>query len=392
MTRLPVHRSPDAQSRRRTRRVDRAASLAPALDRAQVLLRRSGCALFGAICELPEYYPTRTERAIFAGTATRSPRPRPRPAVRRPGRRRLLQGGELAAVPRADALCRRRHRRRRARAQRSRASRRSFPTWSSRGIVADFARRSRPRARSGRCAVTFFYPGSSIGNFTPDDARAFSARRATALPRGREGSGLLIGVGHQQGLRAAAVSAYDDAPGVTAAFNRNVLRHVNRVIGTDFDPARSTISRSSTSAQAASRCISWHAPRRRCASATSSARSTAGEAIHTENSYKYTPDGVHRAARGAGFAQRALLAGRRRATSPCTTPPEPRATGAYAASRARRMPRELPARVRREEVAIASRECATRGVAQEPPRSTYWLHMNLPLYSPTAPAAGRKPG
>ena len=52
---------------------------------------------------------------------------------------------------------------------------------------------------------------------------------------------------------------------------------------------------------------------------------------------------------------------------------------------------ELPARVGREEVAVAGADVAG-GVAQEPPRSTIWLHMNLPLYSPTAPAAGRKPG
>ena len=78
----------------------------------------------------------------------------------------------------------------------------------------------------------FFYPGSSIGNFTPPDALEFLRRvRAHA-----SGGGLLIGVDLVKQV-ALLEDAYDDALGVTAAFNLNALRHVNRIIGSDFDPA-----------------------------------------------------------------------------------------------------------------------------------------------------------
>ena len=77
----------------------------------------------------------------------------------------------------------------------------------------------------------FFYPGSSIGNFTRAEALAF-------LRRVREragGGGLLIGVDLVK-PRAVLEAAYDDALGVTAAFNRNALVHLNRLIGSDFAP------------------------------------------------------------------------------------------------------------------------------------------------------------
>ena len=85
--------------------------------------------------------------------------------------------------------------------------------------------------------MTFFYPGSSIGNFTPEEAIEFLRRDRGALRRARPGSGLLIGVDTKKD-KARLIAAYDDALGVTAAFNRNVLNHVNRVLGSDFDPSR----------------------------------------------------------------------------------------------------------------------------------------------------------
>ena len=140
-----------------------------------------GCALFGAICELPEYYPTRTERAIFASTATRSRAAvgRGRP-VRRPGRRRLLQGARVAAVPRARALRRRRLRRRRDRAVRSRGWRRSSRTsrCSASSPTSRAASTSRRDLDAG--PVTFFYPGSSIGNFSPARGARVPARHSSA--------------------------------------------------------------------------------------------------------------------------------------------------------------------------------------------------------------------
>src|SRR5699024_3022830 len=77
----------------------------------------------------------------------------------------------------------------------------------------------------------FFYPGSSIGNFTPTHAFRFLA----GLRRQARGGGLLIGVDLVKPVDVL-LPAYDDALGVTAAFNLNVLLHLNRLGGTDFDP------------------------------------------------------------------------------------------------------------------------------------------------------------
>ncbi len=77
----------------------------------------------------------------------------------------------------------------------------------------------------------FFYPGSSIGNFSPMDALALLQRLRGAAGRG---DGVLIGVDLLK-EEATLVAAYDDPLGITAAFNRNVLRNVNRIVATDFD-------------------------------------------------------------------------------------------------------------------------------------------------------------
>ena len=130
----------------------------------------------------------------------------------------------------------------------------------------------------------FFYPGSSIGNFTPDEARAF-LRRARA--QCDDDGGLLIGIDLVKDS-AMLDAAYDDALGVTAAFNLNLLRHLNHLVGADFDVRqwrhRGLLQRrrkphrnAPGSARSADRAL---ARRQR-------AVSPRGERIHTENSYKY---------------------------------------------------------------------------------------------------------
>ena len=89
------------------------------------------------------------------------------------------------------------------------------------GLGQDFSQRLElPAELLGNERPVFFYPGSSIGNFTPAEALAFLARiRAQA-----SGGGLVIGVDLVK-PRAVLEAAYDDSLGVTAAFNRNVLAH-----------------------------------------------------------------------------------------------------------------------------------------------------------------------
>ena len=195
---------------------------------------RLGSHLFEAITELPEYYPTRTEAAIFAAPRRR----RWRDAV----------GSGMTLIDLGAGNC--------AKA----AS--LFPLLEPKRYVAvdisvEFLRdacaelqREHPqlddrRPRPGLLAAAlelpaellggerpvFFYPGSSIGNFTPDEALAFLRRVRDQA----DGGGLLIGVDLVK-PRAVLEAAYDDALGVTAAFNLNVLRHLNRLIGSDFEP------------------------------------------------------------------------------------------------------------------------------------------------------------
>ena len=141
----------------------------------------------------------------------------------------------------------------------------------------------------------FFYPGSSIGNFTPGEAHRFLRRvHAQCGPDG----GILIGIDLAKDA-AVLDAAYDDALGVTAAFNLNVLRHANAILGADFDvrawrhvafydprAGRVEMHLEARTAQV----VAWPGGERRFAQ---------GERIHTENSYKY------RAAEAAGLLEEA---------------------------------------------------------------------------------------
>src|SRR6185503_5443412 len=82
----------------------------------------------------------------------------------------------------------------------------------------------------GRPVVGFF-PGSTIGNFTPEEARAFLERARRLLG---DGAGFLVGLDLIKPERQL-IAAYDDALGVTAAFNKNLLGRMNRELGADFD-------------------------------------------------------------------------------------------------------------------------------------------------------------
>jgi dimethylhistidine N-methyltransferase len=143
----------------------------------------------------------------------------------------------------------------------------------------------------------FFYPGSSIGNFTPDEAREFLMRVHARC--GRDG-GILIGIDLAKD-RAVLDAAYDDALGVTAAFNLNLLRHVNRLLDADFD-VRQWRHRGFYNPQAGR--VEMHLEALRTQLVTwrgGSRRFEAGDSIHTENSYKYRPSDAIRLLEEAGF-------------------------------------------------------------------------------------------
>jgi dimethylhistidine N-methyltransferase len=143
-----------------------------------------------------------------------------------------------------------------------------------------------------------FFPGSTIGNFDPPDADALLHRVARLVG---PGGGLLLGIDLRKDP-AVLEAAYDDAAGVTAAFNKNLLARINRELGADFDTDafdhRAVYDRERSRVEM--HLVSRVAQRVRVAGRVVAFR--AGEGIHTENSYKY--DVAEFAARAAGCGLR----------------------------------------------------------------------------------------
>ncbi len=258
-----------------------------------------GCALYGAICQLPEYYPTRTEIAIF-----REHRSEIAEALGQGGQFVDLGAGDCCkaegwlayvnptryvAVDIAGPEI-----------ERSLARMApDFPDVEMLGVVTDFSRSVDLEDVLEPRATMFFYPGSSIGNFTPAEAREFlvSIRRHFGT---RPGSGLLIGVDGKK-EKARLDAAYDDALGVTAAFNRNALLHLNRKFGFDFD-LNGFVHRGFYNEALGRVEMHLEAVRSQEVRVNGAVRRFAeGDRIHTENSYKYAPESFQALLGEAGF-------------------------------------------------------------------------------------------
>jgi dimethylhistidine N-methyltransferase len=259
-----------------------------------------GCALFEAICALPEYYLTRAEIALMRGRVGDMAR------HIGPGRvlieygsgsgrktRVLIEAIEPVAYVPIDIA-------REQLAATAEEVARDFPRLRVIAVCADY---SRPLALPGlddlgaRRRVVYF-PGSTIGNFTPAEAGEFLAgAREQARARG----GLLIGVDLKKDP-ARLGAAYDDSRGVTAAFNLNLLARINRELGADFDP--SAFRHRAFYDEAAGR-IEMHLESVKPQAVKIGGRAfhfREGETIHTENSYKYSVREFQELARAAGLA------------------------------------------------------------------------------------------
>jgi L-histidine N-alpha-methyltransferase len=173
-----------------------------------------------------------------------------------------------------------------------------FPEVPMLGIVADFTRALSFSAVAPASPRLFHYPGSSIGNFTPSEAQTFLSMLCARID---ELGGLLIGVDLVKDV-VTLESAYDDALGVTAAFNLNALRNANRIAGTDFAV---TDWRHVSTFNAVHNRIEMHVEARHAIELTwPGGRRTfmAGDRIHTENSYKYREADFAALLERAGFA------------------------------------------------------------------------------------------
>ena len=146
-----------------------------------------------------------------------------------------------------------------------------------------------------------FFPGSSIGNFEPPAAVDFIGRVARLVgPGGR----LLIGVDRKKD-RSILEAAYDDAAGVTAEFNRNVLRHLNTALGADFDPSKFAHVALYNETLGCIQMFLESTVAQSVRIGEMSIEFRAGERIHTENSYKYEPAEFTAVAEQGGFRREA---------------------------------------------------------------------------------------
>ncbi len=257
-----------------------------------------GSLLFDRICELPEYYPTRTELGILRDAAADI-------AAHMGPRAEIVEfgAGSLRKVRLLlDAMDRP------ARylpidisgehLSRSAASlQRDYPGLDVQPVVADYTQRLLlPAPLPGAGRRVGFFPGSTIGNFTPAEALHFLQVAGQVL----RGGALLLGADL---IKEPAVlhAAYNDSQGVTAAFNLNLLARANRELGTRFV------------LEQFAHCAFYNAPQQRIVMHLVSRRRQKialggecyeleeGESLHTENSYKFTIDSLRALAMRAGF-------------------------------------------------------------------------------------------
>jgi len=281
----------------------------------------AGSVLFEQITELPEYYLTRTERSLFkahadaiveraleptgsdlapiltiielgAGTATKTgillsaAVRRQRSVVYQP-----VDVSESALATATENI------------------RANIPGVTVRCQVADYTSQPLPLNRLRNTRTLALYIGSSIGNFSPDDARdVLRNLRAQLLP----GDKLLLGTDLAPGASksiAMLEAAYDDRAGVTAAFNKNVLVRLNRELGANFRPECFDHKAiwNAIESRIEMHLVSRHGQRvhipANCAGPALNLSFSDGESIHTENSYKFTSVRVEQLLNSAGFTQ-----------------------------------------------------------------------------------------
>lgn len=279
----------------------------------------AGSRLFEQITELPEYYLTRTERNLFTAYADEIIERASEPSGSDPAPiLTLIELGAGTATKTGILLAatiRRQHTvvyqpvdvSESALTAATENIRHAVPGVTVRCQVADYTSQPLPLDRLPNTRTLALYIGSSIGNFSPQDARLVLRNlRAQLLPGDKLLLGTDLGPGPAKSV-ADLEAAYNDAAGVTAAFNRNVLIRLNRELGTDFNPyafthqaiwnpdeSRIEMHLVSRSAQ------KFHIPANSAGPAVT-VPFEQDESIHTENSYKFTPSRVRQLLAFSGF-------------------------------------------------------------------------------------------
>jgi len=257
----------------------------------------AGSALFERITELPEYYPTRTEIGILKARASDIATAVPQGAAliefgsgSSTKTRIVLSAAELAAYVPVDISAQFLH-------QQMAGLRREYPRLGLYPVAADFSKPFDLSEAVQSLPRVGLFPGSTIGNFEPHEASAFLRHAARMLG---PGAVFIVGVDLVKDVQVLT-RAYNDAQGVTAKFNLNLLTRINRELGARFNVA----------------CFEHHAlfnrersriemhlaslKRQRVKVCGECIEFRAGETIHTENSYKYSAASFTALARGCGW-------------------------------------------------------------------------------------------
>lgn len=257
----------------------------------------AGSDLFEQITRLPEYYPTRTELGILRDRGDDIAALLPKQAAlvefgagATTKVRLLLNTCNISAYVPVDISTDFLH-------GQARGLRADFPALKVYPIAADFTETFALPTEVSALPKVGFFPGSTIGNFEPQEAQRFLRRAAEILGRGAL---IILGVDLEKSEKLLH-DAYNDAAGVTAKFNLNLMVRMNRELGTNFDVAafdhRAIYNRELSR-------IEMHLISNRPQMVRVCGRSisfTTGESIHTENSYKYSIPRFYNLARATGW-------------------------------------------------------------------------------------------
>jgi dimethylhistidine N-methyltransferase len=259
-----------------------------------------GSKLFDRICELDEYYPTRTEIGIMRDNIeaiSAAIGPQVRLVELGSGSsmktRILLDHLEDVAVyvpidiSRAHLV------------EAAEGIAEAYPGVPVQPLCADYtASFDLPEPPQPASQTVVYYPGSTVGNFQPDEARHFLRRISDGI---EDGAGLLIGVDLKKDVDVLE-AAYNDAEGVTAAFNMNLLRRMNRELDATFDLDRFEHLSVWNEDKGCVESFLRSTDEQTVMVAGESFSFEAGETIHTEYSFKYTLDEFADLMADAGFS------------------------------------------------------------------------------------------
>jgi dimethylhistidine N-methyltransferase len=264
----------------------------------------AGSKLFERICRLPEYYLTRAELALtrthaaaiarFAGRGCDLIEYGSGESLKSSLLIRALRPATYLPVDISAA----------ALDGAAKRLRREFPWLNIVPIHGDFSWPLRIPASSARAKRVVYFPGSTIGNLTPGEAHSFLSMTRDQAAR------MLVGVDMKKDANVLH-AAYNDAKGVTAAFNLNLLRRINRELGGNFN-LKAFVHYAYYNATAGR--IEMHLvslKKQKVRVANQSFGFDVGESIHTENSYKYSVEDFRALAKRAGFSGKKLWTDRK---------------------------------------------------------------------------------